>query len=169
MRRTDHQAAYEALLKRYLNPLQRLAYGYARDPTAREDLFQEIALALWTALPSFRGDASERTWLYRVAHNTAIRFTTRRMRRARHEQADEGVAEPVSSADPERSAIEAQQRDRLWLAVQALPVPDRQVVMVMLATPLTQFLTAPGLWIGLALTAVFLYGAVRLRRVRGVI
>jgi hypothetical protein len=41
--------------------------------------------------------------------------------------------------------------------------------MVMLATPLTQFLTAPGLWIGLALTAVFLYGAVRLRRVRGVI
>ena len=130
MRRTDHQAAYEALLKRYLNPLQRLAYGYARDPTAREDLFQEIALALWTALPSFRGHASERTWLYRVAHNTAIRFTTRRMRRARHEQADEGVAEPVSSADPERSAIEGQQRDRLWLAVQALPVPDRQVVML---------------------------------------
>ncbi len=130
MRQTDHQAAYEALLKQYLAPLQRLAYGYVREPGAREDLFQEIALALWTALPSFRGDASERTWLYRVAHNTAIRFTTRRVRRERYEQPDEGVADPVSPANPERSAIDGQQRDRLWLAVQALPLRDRQLVML---------------------------------------
>ena len=41
--------------------------------------------------------------------------------------------------------------------------------MDVLAPPLVQFLTAPGLWIGLAVTALFLYGAVRLRRVRGVI
>ena len=41
--------------------------------------------------------------------------------------------------------------------------------MDVLAPPLAQFLTAPGLWIGLAVTALFLYGAVRLRRVRGVI
>lgn len=130
MRRTEHHAAYETLLKRYLGPLQRLAYGYARDPAAREDLVQEIALALWTALPSFRGDASERTWLYRVAHNTAIRFTTRRMRRERHERTDDGVAELASSANPERSAIESEQRDRLLLAIQALSLPDRQIVML---------------------------------------
>ena len=130
MRRTEHQAAYEALLKRYIGPLQRLAYGYVHEAAAREDLVQEIALALWTALPSFRGEASERTWLYRVAHNTAIRFTTRRMRRERHEQADEGVAEPVSPANPERSAIESEQRQRLWLAIQALALPDRQIVML---------------------------------------
>ena len=34
-------------------------------------------MGLWTALPRFRGDASERTWLYRVAHNTAITYMTR--------------------------------------------------------------------------------------------
>ena len=33
---------------------------------------REIALALWTALPRFRGDSSERTWLYRVARNLYI-------------------------------------------------------------------------------------------------
>jgi len=130
VRHTGHHTAYEALLKRYLAPLQRLAFAYTRDAGAREDLFQEIALALWTALPSFRGDASERTWLYRVAHNTAIRFMARRLRRARHEHPDDGVTEPVSPVNPERTAIDSQQRERLWTAVQALPVPDRRLVML---------------------------------------
>jgi DNA-directed RNA polymerase specialized sigma24 family protein len=58
------QATYQKLLRQYAAPLQRLAHAYARSPTEQEDLFQEIALALWTALPGFRGDASERTWLY---------------------------------------------------------------------------------------------------------
>ena len=130
MRHADQRAAYETLLKQYLGPLQRLAYGYTREPSARDDLFQEIALALWTALPSFRGEASERTWLYRVAHNTAIRFTARRVRRAQHEYPDEGAVEPVSPGDPERSAIDSQQRARLWTAVHALPLPDRRLVML---------------------------------------
>jgi RNA polymerase sigma-70 factor (ECF subfamily) len=130
VRHADHHAAYEALLKRYLAPLQRLAYAYTRESGARDDLFQEIALALWTALPAYRGDASERTWLYRVAHNTAIRFMARRLRRARHEHPDEGLTEPVSAANPERTAIDSQRRERLWAAVRALPVPDRRLVML---------------------------------------
>jgi DNA-directed RNA polymerase specialized sigma24 family protein len=43
----EHHATYEDLLRRYLAPLQRLAHAYARSPTERQDLFQEIALALW--------------------------------------------------------------------------------------------------------------------------
>ena len=116
-------------MRQDLAPLRRLANAYARSPAEREDLFQEIALALWTALPAFRGDSSERTWLYRVAHNTAIRLTTKRTRRARHEQPGDGP-EPVSSADPESSAINDQQRQLLWSAVHALPLLDRQLVVL---------------------------------------
>jgi hypothetical protein len=32
---------------------------------------------------------------------------------------------------------------------------------------LAEYLTSPGLWIGLAVTAAFLFAAVRLRRFRG--
>lgn len=130
MRAIEQQAAYEALLRRFLAPLRRLAHAYTRDASEREDLFQEIALALWTALPHFRGDASERTWLYRVAHNTSMRFMAKATRRARHERAGEPDREPVSAANPERSAIDDQRRERLWAAVRALPLPDRQLVML---------------------------------------
>jgi DNA-directed RNA polymerase specialized sigma24 family protein len=58
----DHRAAHESLLRRYVAPLRRLAWSYVRDPAGRDDLFQEIATALSTALPRFRGDSSERTW-----------------------------------------------------------------------------------------------------------
>ena len=96
---------------------------------ARDDLLQEIALALWTALPRFRGDSSERTWVYRVAHNTAISFATSRRRRSR-EQPGDPPPEPQSPTNPERAAIEQQRRDQLWSAVHDLPIADRQVIVL---------------------------------------
>ena len=86
-------------------------------------------MALWTALPRFRGDASERTWVYRVAHNTAISFVASRQRRSR-EQSGDPPPEMVSTANPERAAIEQQRREHLWSAVQDLPLPDRQVMVL---------------------------------------
>jgi RNA polymerase sigma-70 factor (ECF subfamily) len=124
------RADFERLLRSYLAPLRRLSWAYAREATDRDDLLQEIALALWTALPSFRGDASERTWLYRVAHNTAIGFVTRQRRRARHEESGEPPDCPAAGASPERSAIDAEQRHLLRAAVRALPMPDRQIVIL---------------------------------------
>ena len=38
----------------------------------REDLKQEIIYQLWKSYPSFRGEASFQTWMYRVALNTAM-------------------------------------------------------------------------------------------------
>lgn len=130
MRHDEHRAAFERLLRTYLAPLRRLAYAYTREPADREDLLQEIALSLWRALPAFRGDASERTWLYRVAHNTAIDVVTRSRRRERHEQGGESPDVAAPGASPERSAIDAERRDRLWSAVHGLPMPDRQIVIL---------------------------------------
>lgn len=127
MGNVDHRAAYENLLRRYLPALRRLAWSYARGETEREDLLQEIALGLWTALPRFRGDSSERTWLYRVAHNTSISFVAGGNRRKKREKAGEPLDVPSS---PESNAIEEQQRARMRTAVEELPMTDRQVVVL---------------------------------------
>jgi RNA polymerase sigma factor (sigma-70 family) len=93
---SSEQSRYEDLLQRYLQPLRRLAWSYARDHAECDDLLQEIALALWTALPRFRGESSERTWLYRIAHNTSISYlTTSKRRRARESNAP-AITEPAS-------------------------------------------------------------------------
>ena len=52
--------------------LERLAGAYERDTDARRDLLQDIHVALWRSLARYNGRCSLRTWVYRVAHNTAI-------------------------------------------------------------------------------------------------
>jgi RNA polymerase sigma factor (sigma-70 family) len=130
---STEQSKYEKLLQTYAGPLRRLAWSCARNGTESDDLLQEIAMALWTALPGFRGDASERTWLYRVAHNTALSYVARQRRRAAHEQHDALPADPVASgASPEAEAIDRDRQRRMWAAIRELPVVDRQVIVLWL-------------------------------------
>ena len=115
------------MLRRYAQPLRRVAWSYTRDQAEGDDLFQEIALALWTALPRFRGDCSERAFVLRVAHNQGITYSTRR--RPTIDLDDET---PSSSPDPERALEQKQRAARLHRAIHALPLGHRQVVTLLL-------------------------------------
>src|SRR3954452_16449093 len=77
----------------YDRPMRRLCGAYASRAMDREDLFQDIFFAVWRALPGFRGDASARTWLYRIAHNVALTWRTRdRRRQSRESPLDQETA-----------------------------------------------------------------------------
>ncbi len=60
--------------------IYRLALSVVRDPSLAEDIAQETLVKAWLALPSFRAESSLRSWVLRIAHNTAI--STMRTRRA---------------------------------------------------------------------------------------
>jgi RNA polymerase sigma-70 factor (ECF subfamily) len=77
----DRSARFAALMADYERPMRRLCGAYADRAADGDDLFQEIFLAVWRALPAFRGDASVRTWLYRIAHNVALTWQARHRRR----------------------------------------------------------------------------------------
>jgi RNA polymerase sigma-70 factor (ECF subfamily) len=126
------QSRFEELLHRHGQALRRLAWSYTRNSVEGDDLFQEIGLSLWTALPRFRGECSERTWAYRVAHNTAISFFAGNRRRSVREAAVTPGREPISGADPETDAIDRQKKQRLWEAIRELPLQDRQIIVLYL-------------------------------------
>jgi RNA polymerase sigma factor (sigma-70 family) len=81
----DHKAQFTELMEAYAGPIRRLCAVYADSRADREDLFQDIFLAVWRSLPGFRHDASVRTWLYRVAHNVALTWRVRQRRRQSRE------------------------------------------------------------------------------------
>lgn len=119
------------LIGHYGPALKRLAHAYLDRDVEREELIQDIALALWTAIPGFRGDSSERTWLYRIAHNVAITAATKTARRDRREQGMPEVFEPPSAApNSERRLLDREKRDALFDAVRALPPVDRHLVVL---------------------------------------
>ena len=122
---------FEDLLQRFLAPLRRLAWAYTHDKPEADELLQEIAVALWTALPRFRGDSSERTWVYRVAHNTALRYVANRKRRGDREPPLLSAFQPAGLAsDPEHQAMAQEQTRRLGQAVRELDMPDRQIAVL---------------------------------------
>lgn len=112
--------------------LVRLATSYANTVADRDDLFQEIAIAIWKALPQFRGESSERTFIFRIAHNRAISYVARRRLpvSAASELADMDVPDPGPS--PEAGLLREERTARLQASVVQLPIEYRQVVTLAL-------------------------------------
>lgn len=59
--------AHDALVVALQHDLYRLALRMAAHPEDAEDVTQEVLIKVVTRLASFRGDASVRTWVYRIA------------------------------------------------------------------------------------------------------
>lgn len=128
----DRDAGFTRILSTWGTALERLAAVYAREPADREDLVQEICFAIWRAWPSFRGDCSERTFVYRIAHNRGLSHRARHHRRLMEPlEEHDTVSDPA--ADPERDLDRVLSRERLLEAVQRLPDPLRQVTALSLA------------------------------------
>src|SRR5215469_9476703 len=75
--RTSWKEQFERILAEHGPALSRLAGSYTHTRSDRDDLLQETAFAIWQALPRFRGECSERTFIFRIAHNRAIAYLSR--------------------------------------------------------------------------------------------
>ena len=130
----DAEPAIEQQLNRLLTAngpaLLRLAASYTNTTSDRDDLVQDIAIALWKALPRFRGECSERTFLFRVAHNRAIDYL--RAHRTPTSSIDADAALPDARPNPEAGLAQQQQGERLRQAIHCLPLPYRQVITLTL-------------------------------------
>jgi RNA polymerase sigma-70 factor (ECF subfamily) len=122
------QREFERIISAHGPAISRLARAFTRSESDREDLFQEIAIALWQALPRFRGECSERTFLFRIANNKAIDWLARR----RSERSLPDFEVPDCSPGAEAGLLRRERSDRLRKAVRRLPVILRQIVILAL-------------------------------------
>lgn len=123
------EQTFNELLTENWPALSRLAASYASRGD-RDDLLQEIAIALWRALPQFRGECSLRTFLFRIAHNRCITHLSRKRTAL---SLDDMESEPVDgSAAPESDVSVHQERQRLLQGIRRLPAIYREVTILML-------------------------------------
>ena len=131
--RRELEQQFERILGEHGAAISRLASSYEAVAGIREELEQEIALAIWQALPHFRGECSERTFVFRIAHNRGL---THVWRRRPPQQSLEDLDEIDEPADPrphpEEQAAQTSQRARLMLAIQSLPMTYKQMIVLML-------------------------------------
>lgn len=122
--------AFEALMRHYEPYILGLLWRMTGDRATAEDLCQETFMKVLKRLADFRLQSSLKTWMFRIAHNTAVDH----VRARRPESGGADVAEPdslpaaPSSKDPARALEESQVRGALRRAVDALPALQREVI-----------------------------------------
>jgi RNA polymerase sigma-70 factor (ECF subfamily) len=120
------QQQYEMFLKEHLGLLYRVAGSYEADTGRREDLLQEIVIAIWQASARFAERSSFKTFALRIAHNRAITHCTKAARAPDWVDLEEDHS--VDQQGPEAATEKAMQQEALLAAVRHLPLTQRQIV-----------------------------------------
>jgi RNA polymerase sigma-70 factor (ECF subfamily) len=125
----------------HLDALYRTALRLTRQAEDAEDLVQETYLRALRALHQYQDGTNLRAWLFRILTNTFINQYRRRVRAPRSQSIDEvegfylyhhlidSGLQPATS-EPEREVLERLADDDIIQALEDLPLPFRQVVLL---------------------------------------
>jgi RNA polymerase sigma-70 factor (ECF subfamily) len=127
----ERDAIFHRWLDQHLGLILKVVRGCASAAHDQDDLFQEILLQLWFSIPSFRGEAKETTWIYRVAFNTMLAWHRgERRRRERHETVAQAVAFPRVQPSHLDAAPAGHIVERLYALIHRLPKIDASLALM---------------------------------------
>lgn len=116
---------FEAILDRRNTTISKICFAYAGSVAEFDDLRQDALINIWRGLRKFRGESSERTWIYRVTVNSCI-STVRNQSRHKHESL-EGLYGLIDSDDADKEAVE-----QIHRAISTLESEDKAIIMMWL-------------------------------------
>ena len=92
------EEAFEMLIAQYSQPLYSLIARSLQDPADAADITQEVFIKVFRSIRSFHGEASLRTWLYRIALREA---SNQRRWWSRHKRQEMTIDTPVGAGEGE--------------------------------------------------------------------
>jgi RNA polymerase sigma-70 factor (ECF subfamily) len=128
MKRGERRA-YEEFIDSYGARILRLVRRYVENSSDAEDLVQEIFFEVYRSIGAFRGEAALSTYVYRIATHHCFRHCKR------NKQSYEALPE-IDEPDgdwrnaPEASAVKQELADHVHDALAALPLMQRDIVIL---------------------------------------
>jgi RNA polymerase sigma-70 factor (ECF subfamily) len=129
--RSGETGCFAPLLEKYGKQVFSLIVKIVGNREDAEELAQDVFLKAFDALPSFRGDCSFSTWIYRIAYNMAISATRRK--NMEFVQVDENVMSNISD-EPDEPLCETNVAEErivyLNLALERLTSEERAMIVL---------------------------------------
>jgi RNA polymerase sigma-70 factor (ECF subfamily) len=123
--RQGERAAFDQLVRRHQQAVWRVVRRYVRSDADAADVTQQVFVRAFRGLGSFRGAASVRSWLVRIAINCSLSWLRDHRREQPEELAEDALVE--AAAGPARIA-DGQDGERLRAAIAQLP-PKQKLVL----------------------------------------
>ena len=124
MRKED----FSGIAERYHPLLYKTGRSFTDTEDDFQDLYQEMLIQLWQALPQFQKKSAESTFVYRVVLNTAMTYR----RQAKKLRRLEGLPEVGLVAEENTARQKEQDVNLLYEAIHALPPTDRSLMLLYL-------------------------------------
>lgn len=115
-----------ALFNQFRSPLLRYVFTLGLSAHDGEEVVQEVFLALFQHLRNGKPRTNLKGWVFRVAHNLALKQRMRNGRQGRLHSDEDVADEPLApEPNPEEHLAGAQRRQRLLAVVETLTETDR--------------------------------------------
>lgn len=122
--------SFPEVVRRFSPMIARIAFTFEANAADRQDLQQDMLLAVWRALPSFRGEASLKTFVASIAQRRAVSHVQKAARAPRTSELDDMLM--AGEASQEDTAIRRDMQRRLMIALRSLPVAQREAAVLLL-------------------------------------
>lgn len=134
--KSGDEQAFADIVRLYEKAVYNSALYIAKSRDDALDISQEVFLKLWRTLPSYRGDASLKTWIATITKTCAIDYVRSRNQKSvasltvgADEKETDVVDEDISS-DPEKSLEQKERIAAVRKAVASLDEPIRQTLIL---------------------------------------
>lgn len=122
----DKEHEFELLVRQHKRTIYTVCYMFSTNKDEIDDLFQEILIRLWNGFDRFEGRSSAKTWIYRVALNTAINQDKKERRRPQTVQLTVDI-DPYEADNPQTQQIRV-----LYDRISRLDLIDRSLILLWL-------------------------------------
>ncbi len=119
----DRNQRLEQLVDQYQEQVMRMCFLYLCDKTMAEDAMQETFLKVYKSMDTFRGEASEKTWIMRIAIRTCYDMNHSGWFRVFNRHVTPDMV-------PETAVLFEESDDELMNAVIRLPIRLREVILL---------------------------------------
>lgn len=124
--------AFAELVTKYQNPIAAFAYSACSDIAQSEDLAQETFIIAWRKLRDLKEPPKFKSWLFGIARNLIYNAARKQTRNplAGSDQLDENLTSATFSANPTDHAISKEEQAILWQAIEQIPEPYREPLIL---------------------------------------
>lgn len=124
---SSDDGSFALIVEEHSAAVYRLARSVVRDPALADDVTQDTFIKVWKHLDTFRGESSLRSWILRIAHNTAV-STLRKIRDSATDPAKlPEASDPIGTTRMVEGRIAA---DQLREALEELDELTRSIVVL---------------------------------------